>query len=125
MTDIGTLVGERAAQKAIADAAYRRVKEIEYELYAALREKYPQQWKQWEKGIATFKAEGVTVPVSRSYDINALRAEIGEDYPEIFSTETKIVEKVDGRKLTELWKQADMQPRLTKCVLPPTPKVQL
>ena len=124
--DIATLVGEYASTKAQADALYRRVKELEFELISALREAYPEEWGRWERGISSFKAEGVTVELKREYNIDALRAEFGEERNDLIVSEIvpeHIVEKADGRKLASMWRDAALAKRLEHCVIPPTPKV--
>lgn len=124
-SDIGTLAGEMAIVKAEADNAYARYHKLEYQLITALRERYPEEWSRWERSISSFKAEGVSIPVSRAYDIEKVRAELGEEMPELIVTETKTTEKVDGRKMAQLWKDAAFARRLEKTLLPPVPKVKV
>lgn len=123
------LVGEWAAKKAEADALYAEVKELEFDIITNLRRDYPDEWKRWERGVESFKAEGVTVALSRSYDADKLRAEFGEERPDIFETKTipeHTETKIVGRLLTGMWKDAGLARRLEKCVLPPgKPKVKV
>lgn len=125
MTDIAKLVGEYALEKTLADKHYAKKKEIEYELISALRATYPEEWGRWERGVQSFTAEGVTVELKRQYDPDKVIAEFGEERPDLVATETKIVQKVDGRKMASLWRDAAMAKRLEHCVIPQTPKISL
>jgi len=123
--DISTQIGRYVAAKAQADRLYAEVKELEFEILAALREEFPDQWSEYERTGKGFKAYGLEVPTGRSYDAQAVRAEFGEERPDLVTREEKIVEKVNGRKMTEMWKQLDLVPRLEKCLLPVTPKLKI
>ena len=128
MTDIAKLVGEYASKKAQADALYREVKELEFEIITALRETYPEEWSRWERGVSSFTAEGVTVELKRQYDTDKVKAEFGEERDDLISREIvpeHVVEKADGRKLAAMWKDAALAKRLEHCVIPQTPKVVL
>lgn len=125
MTDIPALVAEYAALKSEADRIWRRVKELEHEIITDLREEFPAAWRDWERGKSSFKAHGITIPVTRQWDASAVKAEIGEERPDIVTTETKIVEKVDGRKLASLMRDEAYAARLEKCMVPSVPKVRL
>ena len=123
--DIAKLVGEYVLEDTLAAKHYAKKKELEYALISALREKYPDEWNRWERGISSFTAEGVTVELKRQYDPDKVRAEFGEERPDLVTTETKVVEKVDGRKIASLWKDAAYARRLENCLIPGTPKVKV
>ena len=122
---IATLVGRFAAKKKNADRLYSELRQIEADLIMALRSEYPEEWSAWERGRGVFKAEGVTIKVTRTWDIDKVRAEIGEERPDLFTEETRVVEKVDGRKLASLIKDASYARRLEGCIKPQVPRVSL
>lgn len=112
--------------KAALDSGYSELKALEYEIIGDLRATYPQEWADWERGARSFQAEGVSVEVKRTYDLNKLWVEFAEELPELFEKVTpEPYLKADGRKLAQMWKQADLARRLEKCVVPQTPKIQV
>ena len=123
-SDIGTLVGGWAEEKAEASRHYARAKELEFEIIAYMRETYPDEWQRMEQGaVTTFTAEGVSFSRKREYDINKLRAMIGEEYPQaIYEV---VAERVDGNVVKGLWKDAAIAKQLVTAVLPAVPSMKV
>ncbi len=124
--DIGTLIGEWVTKHVEAKAAYAQQKEVEFEIQAYMRENYPDEWRLLQSGQKpTFTAEGVTLTTTRTYDLNALRAEIGEEHPGAFKQVT--TEKVDGNYMRKLWADAAVARRISKsgALLPGTISVKV
>ena len=124
-TNIRQLAADYAETKQAADNLYRAAKEIEYQLIAAIREEYPDEYSRWERGVQSFKAEGVQIPLKRDYDADKVLAEFGEEFPGLVVTETKTVTKVDGKAAMKLWADAALARRLEKCLVPQVPKVKV
>ena len=128
MTDTATLIAEAAAAKAEADRLYVRYKDLTYQLIGHLKVKYPEEWSRWERGIASFNAEGVSVEVTRTYDLDKLQAEFGEERPDVIRT-TEVpahtVRSANGKLLQGWWRDAAMARRLENCLLPQVPKVKI
>lgn len=111
------------------DAGYAELKQLEFDLLTRLRAEFPTRWADWERGDGALSAYGLTVPVTRTYDPNALRAEFGEDMPELVDSviSTQMVEKVtvDGRALAKLWKDAALAKRLAATIAPQKPTLKV
>ena len=122
---IASLARRYADLKAALDEGYKNLKEIEYQLIAAIRAEYPDEYARWERGVQTVRAEGVQIPLKRDYDADRVQAEFGEEFPDLVVTETKVVKKVDGRKAAALWKDAALARRLEKCLVPQVPRVSV
>ena len=117
MTDLGTLIGEHTLVTIEANKNYARKKELEFEIAAYMAEKYPDDFKRLQNGkVTTFKAEGVQLSTERKYDLNKLRAVVGETHPEIIKQAT--TEKADGNALRRLWSDAEWAEKLRDTLVP-------
>ncbi len=129
MTDIATMVGELAAKRALIKDLRSEEKELEFQLISHLRQRYPEEWSRWERGIASFKAEGIEIPLKREYDVNKFRAAFGEEMPQAIDEEHEVTEvvpaKVNGRKVAGMWRDAALAKRLEATIMPQIPRVRL
>lgn len=118
-------VADWIIKKMEIDKAYTDLKAQEADIIMQIKEQYPADFKDWQRGKSTLRVHGVELKVARSYNIDKLRALLGEEHPELFETETIVKEKVNGRKVAELWKEADMVDKLSETIEPSVPRLSV
>ena len=117
-----------AIEQTIADL-YKSRDALRYEIIGELREQYPAEWERVveRRQANSFTVGSVTIEMpSRAYDTGKLAKVLSEDeYATVVTTETKVVEKVDGRKMTAMWKDVSRVEALQTAVIPGVPKVKV
>ena len=122
--NIEELAAAYKLQKQRADNEYKLLKELEFELWSAIRDPYPEEWKLWERGVQSVRVGDVSVEVKRTYSIEALQSRLSEaEFDEVVTEEVK--QKVDGRKLSAWWKDAAKARVLEQTLVQQTPSIKI
>lgn len=122
--NIEELAAAYKLQKQRADDEYKLLKQLEFELWSAIRYQYPDEWRLWERGVQSVRVGDVSVEVKRTYSIEALQSRLSEaEFNEVVTEEVK--QRVDGRKLSSWWKDAAKARVLEQTLVQQTPTIKI
>lgn len=123
MKKLSTLVGELALLQVEDDLLKAKIERTKRDIQTRLEKDYPEEVRAWERGVRSITAEGVQVPVVRKYNLDKLKAEFGEERPDLIREEYEEVvvrpAREDGNKIKALWSDAGLARRLEQCLLQP------